>query len=48
MDLGRGTGSDLRVGAGVGHGEQVGLAVLLLEVLVGELLTVDGLATSTL
>jgi hypothetical protein len=34
------------VGAGVSHGEQTGLAVLQLEVLVGELLTVDGLATS--
>jgi hypothetical protein len=34
------------VGAGVGHGEQTGAGVLLLEVLVGELLAVDGLATS--
>jgi len=34
------------VGASVGHGQQVGLGVLLLEVLVGELLAVDGLATS--
>lgn len=38
----------LRVGASVGHGQQVGLAVLLLEVLIGELLAVDGLATSAL
>jgi hypothetical protein len=38
----------LRVGAGVGHGEQTGLVVLQGEVLVGELLTVDGLATSAL
>lgn len=38
----------LRVGASVGHGQQVGLAVLLLEVLVGELLAVDGLATGAL
>lgn len=35
----------LRVGAGVGHGKQTGLVVLQLEVLVGELLAVDGLAT---
>ena len=46
--LGRETGDDVRVGAGVGHGEQTGLVVLQLEVLVGELLAVDGLATSTL
>lgn len=38
----------LRVGASVSHGEQVGLAVLLLEVLVGELLAVNGLATGAL
>jgi hypothetical protein len=40
--------SDLRVGASVGHGEKTGLVVLLLEVLIGELLTVDGTTTSTL
>lgn len=40
--------ASLRVGASVSHGQQVGLAVLLLEVLVGELLAVDGLATSAL
>jgi hypothetical protein len=34
------------VGAGVGHGEQTRLVVLQLEVLIGELLTVDGLAAS--
>jgi len=34
------------VGAGVGHGEKSWLGVLAGEVLVGELLTVDGLATS--
>lgn len=33
------------VGAGVGHGEHAGLTVLKLEVLVCELLTVDGLST---
>jgi hypothetical protein len=38
----------LRVGAGVGHGQQEGLAVLELEVLVGELLAVDGLAAGAL
>lgn len=43
-----GCAKDLRVGAGIGHGEQEGLLVLLLEVLIGELLTVDGLATSAL
>lgn len=36
------------VGAGVGHGKKTGAVVLLLEVLVGELLAVDGLATSAL
>jgi hypothetical protein len=36
------------VGAGVGHGEQERLVVAELEVLVGELLAVDGLATSAL
>lgn len=39
---------DVRVGAGVGHGQQTRLGVLQLEVLVGELLTIDGLATSAL
>jgi hypothetical protein len=39
---------DLRVGAGVGHREEEGSAMLQLEVLVGELLAVDGLATSAL
>ena len=38
----------LRVGAGVGHGEETGAVVLSGEVLVGELLAVDGLATSAL
>ena len=41
-------GQDLRVGAGVSHGELTRLGVPQLEVLVGELLTVDRLATSTL
>lgn len=36
------------VWAGVGHGEEEWLLVLQLEVLVGELLTVDGLSTSAL
>jgi hypothetical protein len=36
---------NLRVGTSVGHGQQAGLGVLELEVLVGELLAVDGLAT---
>ena len=39
---------NLRVGAGVGHGQQTGLSVLLLEVLISELLAVDGLATGAL
>lgn len=39
---------DIRVGASVGHGQQEGLGVLLLEVLVGKLLAVDGLATGAL
>lgn len=43
-----GCGYDLRVGTRVGHGQETGTSVLLLEVLVGELLTVDGLATSAL
>lgn len=38
----------LRVGAGVGHGQEEGLGVLQLEVLVGELLAVDGLAAGAL
>lgn len=38
---------DVRVGAGVGHGENTGTGVLELEVLIGEGLAVDGLATST-
>lgn len=38
----------LRVGASVGHGQQERLAVLELEVLIGELLAVDGAATSAL
>ena len=37
---------NLRVGTSVGHGQEAGLGVLELEVLVGELLSVDGLATS--
>ena len=36
------------VGAGVGHGEEERLVVGELEVLVGELLAVDGLSTSAL
>jgi hypothetical protein len=39
---------DVRVGTGVGHGEEAGLGVAQLEVLIGELLTVDGLAASAL
>lgn len=35
------SGVCLRVGAGVGHGQKSWLGVLLLEVLIGELLTVD-------
>jgi len=34
------------VGAGVGHGQQTGAVVLQLEVLIGKLLAVDGLAAS--
>jgi hypothetical protein len=37
-----------RVGARVGHGEEEGLGVLQLEVLVGELVTVDGFAARAL
>lgn len=39
---------DLRVFTSIGHGEQTRLGVLLLKVLIGELLSVDGLATSAL
>jgi hypothetical protein len=38
----------VRVGAGVGHGQEEGGLMLQLEVLIGELLTVDGLATGAL
>jgi hypothetical protein len=38
----------LRVRTGIGHGQKSWLGVLAGEVLVGELLTVDGLATSAL
>ena len=38
----------VRVGAGVGHGEDTGASVLQGEVLIAELLAVDGLATSAL
>jgi hypothetical protein len=38
----------LRVGAGVGHGQEEGPVVLPGEVLVGKLLTVDGLAARAL
>lgn len=34
------------VGTGVGHGEETGLVMAKLEVLIGKLGTVDGLATS--
>lgn len=34
------------VGTGVGHGKQTGAVVLQLEVLISELLAIDGLATS--
>lgn len=39
---------NLRVGTSVGHGEDTGLGVLEDEVLIGELLTVDGATTGTL
>lgn len=39
---------NLRVGAGVGHGKDTRALVATLEVLISELLTVDGLATSAL
>lgn len=38
----------LRVGASVGHGEETGAGVLVDEVLISELLAVDGLTTSAL
>lgn len=38
----------VRVGAGVGHGEEEGSVVGQLEVLVGELVAVDGFTTSAL
>jgi hypothetical protein len=38
----------LRVGASVGHGQEELLVVLELEVLIGELIAVDGATTSTL
>ena len=41
-------GENSRVGTGVGHRKQTGLGVLLLEVLIGELLAIDGAATGTL
>ena len=37
----------VRVGSSVGHGQEVGLVVLQLEVLVGELGTVDALAAGS-
>ena len=40
--------NDLRARTGVGHGQQSRFGVLELEVLVGKLLAVDGLATSAL
>ena len=39
---------NVRVGASVGHGQQTRLVVLQLEVLIAELLAVDGLATGAL
>ena len=41
-------GRCLRVGAGVGHGQEEGLVVGQLEVLITELLAVDGLSTGAL
>jgi hypothetical protein len=38
----------IRSGAGVGHGKDTGASVLQLEVLILELLAVDGLSTSAL
>jgi hypothetical protein len=46
--FGMGVRACLRIGTGIGHGEKSWLGVLAGEVLVGELLTVDGLATSAL
>jgi hypothetical protein len=40
--------TNLRVGTSVGHGQQTGLGVLELEVLIGELLAVDGATTGAL
>lgn len=42
------TGRNLRVRTSVGHREDTRLGVLVDEVLIGELLTVDGAATGTL
>lgn len=39
---------NIRVGTSVGHGEEEGAVVLQLEVLIGELLTIDGLASGAL
>jgi hypothetical protein len=39
---------DVRVGPCIGHGQEEGLCVLELEVLVGKLVAVDGLAAGTL
>jgi hypothetical protein len=39
---------DVRVGTSVSHGQEEGLGVLELEVLVGKLLAIDGLATRAL
>lgn len=44
----RAGGGDVRVGSGVGHRQEERLVVLKLEVLVGELLAIDGLATGAL
>jgi hypothetical protein len=44
----RRTARYLRVGTGVSHREQAGLGVLADEVLISELLAVDGLATGAL
>jgi hypothetical protein len=41
-------GADVRVGTGIGHGQEERLLMLELEVLVGKLLAIDGLATSAL
>ena len=43
---GRALGSCLRVGTSVGHGEDAGAVVLELEVLILELVAVDGLSSS--